>query len=417
MHLQEYEVARLKTAGVAPAAPAAPAAAALAARERPPCLMVVDDEPALSSALGRVLRERGYEVELFTSAQAALAALRGPRFDVILADLAMPGTDGMSLLRQALQDDPTRVGILMAGKSNITHGDMARTGVLDCIHKPFDPAALDMVLWRAIEVRRLRVANAQLEVQLAQRTAQLGVAHEEMRSFAHSVAHDLRSPVAAIEGLCAVIHQHYAEKLCNKGKYFVDLMRQSARQTCQLIEDMLRLASLSRQPLTRRSLDLHELVGECLQAFRSDMEDRNIDVTLQALPSLHVDGPLVRELFAQLLSNAFKFTRRQPHVAIEVGSRVLDGEPVLYVKDNGAGFNMDFQHQLFSLFQRLHRQEEFEGHGIGLAIAQNIVRRHGGRIWAEAKVGQGATFWLTLPRELPELETPMLPRAPALPPG
>jgi light-regulated signal transduction histidine kinase (bacteriophytochrome) len=173
-------------------------------------------------------------------------------------------------------------------------------------------------------------------------------------------------------------------------------MREGAQQMARLIDDLLIFAKTARQPLARQTVDLKSFVNQCLEKFRDDIASRKIAVVVGELPQCRADPSLLQQIFVNLLGNALKYTRKQPRPAIEVGCLRLDGEQEIYVKDNGAGFDMKYSAKLFGVFQRLHRQDEFEGTGVGLAIVQRIVNRHGGRIRAEAEPGKGATFYFTL---------------------
>jgi signal transduction histidine kinase/CheY-like chemotaxis protein len=251
------------------------------------------------------------------------------------------------------------------------------------------------------EVLRL---NEDLETRVAERTAELEkanrelqVINQELETFSYSASHDLRSPLLAIAGFSALLEEHYAAQLDDSGRQGLQRIRDAARQMGQLIEDLLHLAKTAREPLTRRQVDLGALVRSCLRDFEPEIARRDIRVVVDALPMCYADESLLRQVFVNLLGNAVKYTSRQPQAVIEVRCEDRQGETVVLVRDNGAGFDMKFAGKLFGAFQRLHRHADFEGTGVGLAIVQRIVHRHGGRIWAEAEVGRGATFFVVLP--------------------
>jgi len=365
-----------------------------------PCLLIVDDEAALMNALCRTLREEGYETRGFTSANAALAALPGTRCDLLLADLMMPEMDGIALLRAAQAIDASLVGIIMTGEGTVATAVQAmQAGALDYITKPFNLTAILPVLQRALSVRRLRVVNAELEQRVRRRTAELEAANKELEGFAYTVAHDLRGPLVAVDGLVSLLRSQHAAQLPAEGQHFLDLVHQSAKRMAQLIDDLLRFARTASLPVQRQAVDLTTLVHACLDEFRDEIERRRIAITVRGLPRAAADPTLLRQVFLNLIGNAVKYTRQQAQPVIDIGSEELGGERVLHVKDNGVGFDMKYADKLFGAFQRLHRQDEFEGTGVGLAIVQRIVQRHGGRIWAEAKPGRGASFYLTLGAE------------------
>ena len=247
--------------------------------------------------------------------------------------------------------------------------------------------------------------NAGLEQRVRQRTLELEAANRDLESanrgleaFSYSVSHDLRAPLRVVDGYASLLLQDYAADLPPEAQRFLGLVRHGAQRMAMLIDDLLRFARTAQQPLEMRPVDLAALVAHCLAEFGEEIATRRIAVSVQPLPRLLADEAMLRQVFANLLGNAIKYTRRQERPVIEVGCHQGDGEGVciVHVKDNGAGFDMRHADKLFNVFQRLHRQDEFEGTGVGLAIVQRIVQRHGGRIWAEAAPGRGASFFLAL---------------------
>ncbi len=235
-----------------------------------------------------------------------------------------------------------------------------------------------------------------LERRVHERTAELEEATKELEAFSYSVSHDLRAPLRAIDGFSGILENNYRSSLDEEGLRVVSIVRDEARRMGRLIDDLLRFSRLSKQPLKREETDMTSLVKEVFELVRREEPNRNVTFHLEALPEIMADPPLLRQLWVNLLGNAVKFSRGRKHPEISVSGKVLSDEAVYSVKDNGAGFNMKYAERLFGVFQRLHGQEEFEGTGVGLALAQRIVHRHGGRIWAEAEVDRGATFHFTL---------------------
>jgi len=240
----------------------------------------------------------------------------------------------------------------------------------------------------------------ELERLVAQRTAELQAANDELESFSYSVSHDLRGPLRAIDGFSSIVLRDHAAALPAEGRRYLGLVREGAQQMARLIDDLLTFAKSARQPIARRTVALKELVNQCVAEFQGEIAERKAEVAVGNLPDCRADAALLKQVLVNLLGNALKYTRKQPRAKIEVGCRSENGEQAIYVKDNGAGFDMKHAGKLFGVFQRLHQKEDFEGTGVGLAIVQRVVHRHGGRVWAEAEPDKGATFYFTLGKDL-----------------
>lgn len=241
--------------------------------------------------------------------------------------------------------------------------------------------------------------NAELEQRVQQRTAQLETANKELEAFSYSVSHDLRAPLRAIDGFSRIVLEEYAPKLDDEGRRLLEVIIGNTRKMGQLIDDLLAFSRLSRQQMAFALVNLAALADDAFSELKSAEKGRRIEFKINALPAAHGDRSMLRHVLINLLSNALKFTRPRAIARIEIGDRAAIGETIYYVKDNGVGFDMEYAHKLFGVFQRLHGSDEFEGTGVGLAIAQRIVLRHGGRIWAESGKGGGATFYFSLPTE------------------
>jgi len=363
-------------------------------------ILIVDDEVAQMQALCDSLRATGYGAAGFTEPQAALDALATERFEVLLSDLNMPGLDGITLLREALKIDPDIVGIIMTGQGTIdTAIGAMKSGAFDYILKPFRLSAVLPVLTRALSVRELRLQNIELVQGIKARSAELEAANKQLDAFVHSVSHDLRAPLRGVTGIASILEEDFGDRLDEDGKRLVKAIGAGCRKMAQLIEDMLAFSRLGRQPLTTRTVLMNELVSEVLLELRPTHEGREARFSVGELGTAQADPALLRQVLVNLLSNAVKFTGKAERASVEVGALPHSGGEyrTYFIKDNGAGFDMRHADKLFGVFERLHRQEEFEGTGVGLAIVQQIVQRHGGRVWAEAAVGRGATFYFTLP--------------------
>jgi two-component system sensor histidine kinase/response regulator len=362
-------------------------------------ILIVDDETAQMRALCNTLQDHHYETTGFSAPKDALAAIQQPgKFDLILMDLMMPEMDGISLLKAVLEVDPDLVGIVMTGQGTIDTAVKAmKAGAVDYILKPFKLSAILPVLSRALAIRRLRAENAELTRRVRQRTAELEEANRELEAFSYSVSHDLRAPLRAVNGFTGMVLARYAEQIPPEAKRLLVQVDGGAKRMAQLIDDLLRFSRLSRQPLSKGRVNVSAMVNSIVQELRSEAGEREIETRIAELPEIFGDESLLRQVFVNLLSNAFKFTRNKKAL-IEAGCDTSGPENVFFVRDNGAGFDMAYAQRLFAVFQRLHTEDQFEGTGVGLSIVQRIVQRHGGRIWAQAEVGKGATFFVALPK-------------------
>ena len=235
-----------------------------------------------------------------------------------------------------------------------------------------------------------------VERELHQTNAELRTAIRELESFSYSISHDLRAPIRAISGFARIVLEDYGEMLPPPGQDQLRRIHEGAIKMGQLIDGLLAFAKMGRQPLNKYAVRPVSLVRRALEDLHAEQTERNIEVSVDDLPLCEADPILLQQVFANLLSNALKYSRERDPALIKVGCRRSEPIPVYFVQDNGAGFDMQYADQLFGVFQRLHRGDQFEGNGVGLAIAQRIIHRHGGRMWAEAELDKGATFYFTL---------------------
>jgi signal transduction histidine kinase len=360
-------------------------------------VLIVDDEVAQMNALCNALRDEGYATTGFSDADRALAALKNDGCDLLLTDLRMPQMDGIELVRAALGVDPSIAAIVMTGHGTIDNAiEAMKAGAIDYILKPFNLTRIRPILARAGTVRKMRLLNAELEQSVRERTLELEAANKELEAFVHSVSHDLQAPVRAIGGYSQLLLKEVAPRLSQRELLLLEHVAGSAKQLAELIDGLLQFARAGRHSLAKVRIDLGTLVAEVLESIRHQYPERQVEVRVASLPDCDADPTLLRQVLTNLLSNAVKFTAKQPGALIEVGAEQRGGESVYFVRDNGIGFDMAHAHKLFRVFERLHDAADYQGTGVGLSIVQRIVERHGGRIWADAAPGKGATFYFTL---------------------
>jgi light-regulated signal transduction histidine kinase (bacteriophytochrome) len=265
-------------------------------------------------------------------------------------------------------------------------------------------ALLQFVLLASVYylIRHDITERRRIAAELQRRGELLEAANKELESFSYSVSHDLRAPLRHIDGYASLLRKAVTESLNEKASRYLQTISDAAKQMGQLIDDLLVFSRMGRQELLHTTVDLNQLIQGILYDLRLDLQGRRISWTIGTLPQVPGDPAMLRQVFMNLIANAVKFTNTRPIATIEVGvSGFTSGEVVIFVRDNGVGFDMQYAGKLFGVFQRLHRIDEFEGTGIGLANVRRIVHRHGGRTWAEGEPEKGASFYVALPTRRP----------------
>ena len=423
-------------------------------------ILIVDDHPMNRKLLSAQLEAEGIAVSEAGDGAEALAALEREPADVVISDVLMPNMDGYQLchtMRKTARlknipcilysntfvsessrklglefgadlflNKPAPVEAILAAVHEVvakggwhaqrasrtvehlkethpyskhlirelerenTEADETRRRLLEVNHK----LLLGTKRLETLEAE-LRESNEELERRVAERTAELQAANEELEAFSYSVSHDLRAPLRAIDGFSQAVVEDYGPQLPEECRRYLQTIRDGAQRMGALVDDLLAFSQLSRQPIKKQSITTANLVCAALEELGSHGQ-KSHEVQVGDLPPCEGDPKLLKQVWINLLSNALKYTRKRDCVIVEVGSMRQGGETVYFVRDNGTGFDMRYAGKLFGVFQRLHRVEDYEGTGVGLAIVQRIVHRHGGRVWADAAVDRGATFYFTL---------------------
>jgi len=361
-------------------------------------LLIVDDESAQMRALCDTLSVEGYATRGFSSARDALKAIRPGQFDLLLTDLMMPEMDGITLINAAREIDETLGAIVMTGHGTIDTAVQAmQRGALDYILKPFKLNVILPVISRALDVQRLRRENAELQERERRRSEELAAAYQDLESFSYSISHDLRAPLRTIDSFAQILKEDFAEQLGEEGDRLIGVIRTGSQKMDQLIVGLLEFSRIGRQPLDLDRIDMTALADAAAAEVQSLYTGPCPVIEITELPVILGDAIIMRQVWCNLIGNALKYSAKRPQPRIKISGRIEGGEAIYQVDDNGAGFDMRYADKLFGVFQRLHRAEEFNGTGVGLAIVHRIIARHGGRIWAQGTPDAGASFQFALP--------------------
>ncbi len=366
-------------------------------------ILIVDDDANKLMAIKSVLDPLGENIVEARSGTDALRRLLREDFAVILLDVRMPIMDGFEtaeMIRQRPASELTPIIFVTALDQAET--DMGRgyeLGAVDFVFAPVVPGILRAKVSVFVELHKaqheLKRYRDQLQALVQERTAALTAINRELEAFNVVVSHDLKGPLATLDTTTRQLAAD-REKLDATTRRQVERARQASAQLIELVEGIQTLFKITRGDMRRERVDISRLAGEIIEDLRARDPDRQVEASVAEDLVVEGDARLVRLLVTNLIGNAWKFTRNAPLARITVGKEVVSGETRVFVRDNGVGFDMIYAHRLFGAFQRLHSQSEFPGDGIGLAAAQRIVNRHGGRIWAEGAVGEGASFYFVI---------------------
>ncbi|TMC81274.1 MAG: response regulator [Chloroflexi bacterium] len=367
-------------------------------------ILVVDDDATKRFALRTILAPLDENVIEASSGADALRQLLRNEFAVVLLDVRMPIMDGFEtaqLIRQRPRSELTPLIFVTALDEAET--DMGRgynLGAVDFVFAPVVPAIMRAKVTVFVELYRaqqeLRRYRTQLETLVEERTIALTAINRELEAFSYSVSHDLRAPLVSFDGLSQTLLEKYGHQLDDQAKDYLKRMRDASERMTSVFDGLQMLFRLTSGEMRREEVDLSAVAGQVVDEMRAAYPDSKVEVDIAPGTTASGDKRLVRILLTNLINNAWKFSSLRSAPKITVGREMVDGEARIFVKDNGVGFDMIDSHRLFGAFQRLHSRNEFPGAGIGLATARRIVNRHGGRIWAEGAVGEGATFYFVL---------------------
>lgn len=371
-------------------------------------VLLIEDNPGEARLIQEALGETGddcLDLETVATLAAGLQRLSAGGVDAVLLDLALPDSFGLETFLRAKAQALGAAIIVLTGLNDETLAlKLVQGGAQDFVAKvDVSGNNLTRAIRYAIERERLeqkfRMLNEQLEQRIRDRTSELEAANKELEAFSYSVSHDLRAPLNNIHGYSSLLVEKYAPFMDETGRKYLDHIKHGAVRMSALIDDLLTLAKVSRQGLHFHEVNLNLLVKETVKEFESETVDRQIEWRVGTLPDITCDYGLMRQVFINLLSNAVKYTRRSLRAVIEISFQTVDGKEAFVVHDNGIGFDMADARKVFAPFQRLHREQEFEGSGIGLATVERIIQKHAGTIWVRSEPGLGTTFYFTIGSE------------------
>ena len=367
----------------------------------PPVVHIVDDDPGIRSTVVEILSLSGIAAEAFDCGAAVLGNHGTDRPDLVIADQKLPDTTGIALSISLKSEDPDLAVILITGYASAVDAIAAVGLVDDYLTKPVQPDELVRSVNAGLEHTRLRRENRRLVARLHEMNASLEDTVAErtraLEMFTNAVAHDLRAPLRTMGGFSAALLEECSDGLGEDGRGYAGRIQAASSHMAGLIDALLDLSRVSQAQMNLQTIDLGAEASHIAEELRRSGPDRDVRFVIQQPVWALADPTLIRSVLQNLLDNAWKYSSRRDEAVIEFATMPAGDSPVCYyVRDNGAGFDSAFVDKLFTPFQRLHTPGEFPGTGIGLASLRQIVERHGGQVWAEGAVGEGATFYFTL---------------------
>lgn len=375
-------------------------------------ILIVDDNPMNIQVLAAVLTESGYQTGVAMNGLQALEFLEVQQPALILLDIMMPEMDGFEVCAR-VKGNPlySDIPIIFLTAKNEKEDILKafKTGGVDYIIKPFNTAELKARISTHMELKHSRDAllhlnekiqkmNEDLELRVRERTAKLKYLMDEQAEFSYAIAHDLRSPLRAMNGFSRFLIDDYQHHLDDEGVQLLHKINSNSIRIGDLIDQLLAYSKLSRSDINPTLVDMNNLVNAAIKEFKGGLKNPKTTFTVEQLPSIYADETMIRDAFQYLLSNAIKFSEGCEVPVIEIGAVDQDHAVEFFIRDNGTGFDMAFSNKLFGVFQRLHGMNEYEGYGIGLTFVKAIVTKHNGKIRAESQEGEGATFYFTIPK-------------------
>jgi signal transduction histidine kinase len=380
-------------------------------------VLCLEDIRMDAELLNEMLIDDGFQVrmDIALGEKEYTSFLKEIEYDVILADYHLPSFDAPSALKlaQSLQPDvpficvsgsigeEQAVELLKLGATDYVLKD--RLGRLSfAIKRALDGAEKQKAKMLAeialrISEENLRKLNEELESKVKARTIELENSNKALEAFSHSVSHDLRSPLRAISSFSYLLETEFSSQLGNKGSHLIQTIVENTKKMDHLITGLLAISKVSRSELKKSPIDCKEMVKSCIIEYVTPEDQKRITFIVENLLDIHGDPTLIRQVWVNLIENAVKYSQKKEKPVITIMSKTENDLTIYSIQDNGAGFNPEYKAKLFTIFQRLHNEEEFKGTGIGLAIVEHIIHRHSGKVWAEGEEGVGATFYFSLP--------------------